>query len=107
MSLASIIVYVYTVLVIVGGVIGFAKARSLPSLIAGILSGLVLLAAGWGWGHAQYWGRPLSLVVVFLLLALFCFRFFAKTPRVFMPGGLLAILSLLTLLALIFMPHGR
>lgn len=105
MPLASLIVSIYAALVIIGGVIGFAKARSAPSLIAGILSGLALLAAGWALGHALFWGQPLAFLVIVLLLAVFSFRYFGKTPRVFMPGGLMAALSLLALIALILTRH--
>lgn len=37
---------VFGVLTLLGGIIGFIKAKSLPSLIAGTLCGLVLIAAG-------------------------------------------------------------
>lgn len=97
MHLASSIVYVYAALVSLGGIMGFVKARSLPSLIAGEVGFLALLAAGYGLGSRQSWGLPLALALIFALLVFFSLRF--VRTRLMMPGGLMAILSLLALLA--------
>ena len=42
----SILYGVYGVVLVVGGVLGFRKAKSLPSLIAGVISGDLAIAAG-------------------------------------------------------------
>ena len=107
MDSPSLIVFVYAILVIFGGVFGFVKAGSKPSLIAGVIGGLVLLAAGFGIGHAQAWGLPLALVLIFGLLVLFSLRYLRSSPRQFMPGGLMAILSLLALVGVWLTAHGR
>ncbi len=39
---------VYGVLIIAGGVMGFVKAKSKASLIAGTISGLLIIASGYG-----------------------------------------------------------
>jgi uncharacterized membrane protein (UPF0136 family) len=98
MQTASIIVYVYAVLVAVGGLIGYLKAKSLPSLIAGSVSAIALLAAAYALGAGKAWGYPLALALSLLLLVFFSIRYVKSSPRAFMPGGLMAILSLLTLL---------
>ena len=98
MQTASIIVYVYAVLVAVGGLIGYLKAKSLPSIVMGSLSFLALLAAAHGLRTGQTWGLPLALALTLFLLVFFSLRFM-KT-RAFMPGGLMAILSLLTFLGI-------
>jgi len=105
MQTAPLIVYVYAVLVIIGGIIGFAKAGSCPSLIGGILGGLVLLMAGYGLSHVQAWGLPLALILIFALLVFFAVRY-ART-RTLMPAGLMVILSLLALVGVWLAAHGR
>ena len=97
MQTASMIVYVYAVLVGVGGFIGYRKAKSLPSLILGSLSFLALLAAAHAMKTGQGWGLPLALTLTLFLLVFFSLRYARSSPRAFMPGGLMAILSLLTL----------
>ncbi len=100
MQIAAYIVTVYAVLVGCGGFAGYRAAKSLPSLIAGSLSFLVLLAAAHGIRTSQAWGLPLALALTLFLLVFFSFRYAKSSPRAFMPGGLMAILSLLTLAGL-------
>ncbi len=83
------VVWAFTGLLIVGGVVGFLKARSKASLIASVASAIPLaLAAS---GLLPFWVVPLvlgSLVVVFAKRL--------ATTRKFMPSGMLLILTLLT-----------
>lgn len=44
---------VYGVLIIVGGVIGFVKANSKASLIAGTICGILLIGSGYGIAHGM------------------------------------------------------
>jgi len=103
MVTASIIVYVYAVLVMVGGTIGFLKAKSLPSLIMGEIGGLALIAAGYALGSGLNWGLPLAIILSAFLLVFFSIRYFRT--RAFMPGGLMAILSLLALAGVLLTAH--
>ena len=105
MHTTSIIVYIYAALVILGGLFGFLKAKSLPSLIMGGVGGLALIAAGVALGHGLTWGLPLALVLNVGLLVFFSLRY-ART-RAFMPGGLMAILSLLTLVGVLATTHAK
>jgi len=104
MNMPALIVYVYAVLVLVGGVIGFVKAGSRPSLIAGILGGLALLTAGWGISRGRVWGLQVALALILGLLVFFSIRY--GRSRAFMPGGLMAILSLLALIGVWLSAHG-
>ena len=97
MQAASILVYVYAVLVGGGGLFGYLKAKSLPSLMMGGISFLALLAAGYGLGMGKSWAEPLALAFAFVLLVFFSIRYAKSSPRAFMPGGLMAILSILTI----------
>ena len=87
---------IYALLLAVGGVIGFVKAGSRPSLIAGLISAVAaLLALGLSIGNNR-WGVPLGLILSIALFVLFGYRYAVKT-RKFMPSGLLAIASLVVL----------
>jgi uncharacterized membrane protein (UPF0136 family) len=86
----------YAILLALGGVIGYLKAGSRPSLIAGTLSALLAaLALGLSAGNTR-WGVPLGLILSISLFVLFGYRYAVKT-RKFMPAGLLAIVSLVVL----------
>jgi|SRR5271166_6230178 len=86
----------YAVLLALGGLIGYLKAGSRPSLIAGSISAVTaLLAMGLIAGKSRL-GVPLGIVLAIALLVLFGYRYAVKT-RKFMPSGLLAIISLVVL----------
>ncbi|MGH9362954.1 MAG: TMEM14 family protein [Thermoanaerobaculia bacterium] len=93
---AALATLVYGGLVLLGGLIGYLKAKSRPSLILGGLFGLALVASGLagleGWGRAPQAGAALA---GFLLL-FFGLRFLRK--KKLLPAGMLAALSLAALL---------
>jgi uncharacterized membrane protein (UPF0136 family) len=87
---------IYAVLLALGGLMGYVKAGSRPSLIAGLLSSVTAFAAlGLSIGNSR-WGVPLGLLLSIVLFILFAYRYAAKTGK-FMPSGLLAVLSLIVL----------
>ncbi|WP_435007767.1 TMEM14 family protein [Tundrisphaera lichenicola] len=90
---------IYGFLLIVGGIIGYRKAGSRPSLIAGSLSGIVAFAA-LAVSTRSLLGFQIGAALAALMLVVFDIRYF-KT-RKFMPSGLLAALSLITLVILVF-----
>lgn len=104
MTPSALIVFVYAVLTMVGGIFGFVKAGSRPSLISGLISGLLLLAAGYGLLRGQSWGLPLAVVLTSAILVFFGIRF--AQGHIFMPAGLMVILSILTL-AGVLLTRGR
>lgn len=83
---------VYALLLIVGGYIGYVKAGSRPSLIAGTISGIIaLVALGLTWlGGFGFW---IGLVLASALTVMFAIRF--RKSGKFMPSGMLAAVSLL------------
>lgn len=107
MHIASVIVFVYAALVSAGGLFGYIKARSLPSLVMGESSFLLLLAAGYGLSAGKAWGLLMALALALALLVFFSLRYLKSSPRTFMPGGLMAILSLLTLLGVALTAQNR
>ena len=93
------VVLIYGMIVLVGGVLGYALRGSLPSLIMGLSCGLLLLWGAWGIRQKKKWGLPLSLLTTLALDLSFTHRFF-QTQK-FFPSGLLAFVSLLVLIILI------
>jgi len=87
---------VYAVLLAVGGVIGYTKAGSRPSLIAGLGSAVAALLALVVSRQNPSWGMGLGALVAILLAVFFGYRFVVKT-RKFMPAGLLAVVSVVVL----------
>lgn len=87
---------IYALLLGGGGVMGYLKAGSRPSLIAGSISALAaLVALGLSAANHQL-GVPLGLILSIALFLLFGYRYAVKT-RKFMPSGLLAVVSLIVL----------
>ena len=88
---------IYGVLLIVGGIVGYLKAGSRPSVIAGTVSGLVAFGALAASTRGVI-GFRIGALLAASMLAVFDIRFFKA--RKFMPSGLLAALSLAVLILL-------
>jgi uncharacterized membrane protein (UPF0136 family) len=88
---AKIYFIIFGLLTIVGGVIGYVKAGSTASLIAGGISGVVLLAAAFLLPGNPALGLIIAGVVSLVLAARFIPNFM-QTGKV-MPAGLMALLS--------------
>lgn len=84
---------VFAILTIAGGVMGYVSKESMPSLIAGSVSGILLLVS-----FFLLPGKPVSgLVVGFLVSLALAGRFlpaFLKDGG-FMPSGLMSVLSVI------------
>lgn len=97
-AIAAIVLLVYAVLMLAGGVIGYRAAGSKASLIAGAVSGAVLFGAyAWSRSSPQR-GFALAAVVALLLAINFGMRF-AKSGN-FMPPGMLMTVSIVALVVL-------
>ena len=98
MSLGQIVLLAYAILMIAGGVMGYATAGSKPSLFAGVGSGVVLIAAWILTRSSPTAGLWLGCVVALLLCVSFAMRL-AKTAK-FMPSGMLLVVSVAALVLL-------
>ena len=96
---ASTVLYVYGALVLIGGIAGYAAAKSQISLIAGVASGLILLIAGYLASGGNVAGVYIGLVVAAALSVMFTLRY-VKTKKV-MPSLIMALLSDLAFILLI------
>jgi uncharacterized membrane protein (UPF0136 family) len=103
--LGQITLGIYGVLLAVGGLIGYLKAGSRASLIAGTISALAAFAALGLSAASHPWGVPLGLILSIGLFVLFGYRYAVKT-RKFMPSGMLAVVSLVVLAVMIMILNG-
>ena len=87
-----IFLYVFGALTMAGGIMGYVKANSRPSLIAGLASGVLLVGAAYLVGAKGTMGLLLGLVVSLPLAGRFVSSF-RKTGKV-MPAGVMALLSI-------------
>ncbi len=90
---------VFGALTIVGGIIGYVKAGSLPSIIAGAITGVLLLVAGFLLPEHRAAGIATAFVVSFVLAAQFVPKFI-RTGKM-MPAGMMSILSVIGLIVAI------
>ena len=69
MSFPVLLLYLYGILLILGGVMGYVKAKSIPSLVAGGVCGIIalLLAYYYPWHFAPHAALLLSLLLIFLM----------------------------------------
>ena len=86
---------------------GYVKAKSVPSVIAGVVCGLIalFLGANYTWHFAPYAALALALVLIFLMG-----RRYARTRKA-MPSllivGLSVIVALAQLYVLVFLGTGH
>jgi uncharacterized membrane protein (UPF0136 family) len=85
------ILWIYIILLVIGGLIGFLKAKSKVSLImsAAFAAALSLCAAG------IVFQPYMADILLALLIVVFAIRV-AKTKK-FMPGGLMLVITILAL----------
>ena len=97
---------VYGALVLLGGVFGYLKAKSKPSLIMGSSFGIALiLVAVLEKMRVISQGLEIALGISVFLLVFFGIRYLRK--KKFMPAGMLTSLSLITLLVNILAMFAR
>jgi uncharacterized membrane protein (UPF0136 family) len=91
-SFANWIVWVYIILLLIGGLIGFFKAKSHVSLIMSVAFAVLLIVATL---LAEPTARELTDVLMAALLVVFTIRL-VKTKK-FMPAGFMLILTVAAL----------
>ena len=90
-DITKVYYFMFGLLSIAGGVMGYVKAQSTASLVAGGISGLLLIGAGVLIATKTQPGLILGLLVSLALAGRFVPAYLSK--QVFMPAGLMAILS--------------
>jgi uncharacterized membrane protein (UPF0136 family) len=91
LGLAKIYFIIFGVLTVVGGIIGYVKAGSGASIIAGSISGILLIVAAFLLPEHTVAGLAVAFIVSFLLAGRFIPNLI-RTGKV-MPAGMMSILS--------------
>ncbi|MEK0178608.1 MULTISPECIES: TMEM14 family protein [Microcoleus] len=95
----------YGTLTLIGGIMGYVKAKSQASLISGLVSGSLLILAGIAQLMGQSWGLILAAAISAVLVVVFILRL-VKT-RKFMPAGMLILASLASFGAIAYEISGQ
>lgn len=95
MTLATAAAIAYGSLAIIGGIAGYLKAKSKPSLISGIVSGFLLLIAAFMQLQEFTLGLLFARIITIALVCVFILRLL-KT-RKFMPAGLMLVTGVIAL----------
>lgn len=93
-----LLLYIYGILLIVGGLMGYVKAKSVPSAVAGLVCGLIALFLGYrySWHFAPYAALALALVLIFLMG-----RRYLRTRKA-MPALLIVVLSIVVAIVQVY-----
>ena len=94
-----LLLYIYGILLIVGGAMGYVKAKSVPSLVAGGVSGVLALILAWYYDACPY--VPVAALLLSLALTVVMGRRYLRT-RTVMPALLIVVLSLVVAVAQIY-----
>lgn len=95
MKAPGIVISLLGLLVLVGGIIGYAAAGSMASLTAGSAFGLALLASGVGVSKGKKMGFLFAPLLTLLLVVVLGYR--SVQTGEFIPSGLIAVLGLVAL----------
>lgn len=96
---AKIYFIVFGVLTIAGGVIGYVKAGSVASIIAGSITGVLLLVGAFLLPEHRAAGLATAFIISLLLAGQFIPKFL-RTGRI-MPAGMMSLLSAIGIIAAI------
>lgn len=89
------ILWIYIVMLMLGGLVGFLKAKSKISLITSFVFSVILSLCALNKLPIQVAWGVLSFLALFFLIR------FLKT-RKFMPGGMMTLLSFATIIAVVW-----
>lgn len=91
MKINAIIIFFTALITFAGGVIGYLKASSLPSLLAGLIFGVSLFTASYLTYKKRYSAQIFALVLLGTLTFFFTYRYLSSHK--FMPAGVMIIIN--------------
>jgi uncharacterized membrane protein (UPF0136 family) len=89
------ILFIYSTILLLGGIIGFLKTGSVISIFSAAFLTLILNVCGSMMLYGKQLAYNISLIVLFIILIFFGFRYILTLNL--MPAGIMTILTLLTL----------
>lgn len=92
----TVVLWIYIVLLVVGGLFGFIKGKSKVSLITSVIAAALLILTAVPGILAPRFGRGMADIIMAVLMVVFAIRL-AKTKK-FMPSGMLLVVTLAALL---------
>jgi uncharacterized membrane protein (UPF0136 family) len=99
MEAAKIYFIIFGVLTILGGIVGYVKAGSVASIIAGSITGILLLVGAFLLPEHRAAGLVTALIISLLLAAQFVPKLL-RTGKV-MPAGIMSLLSVIGIIVVI------
>jgi uncharacterized membrane protein (UPF0136 family) len=98
MSFPVLLLYIYGVLLILGGLMGYIKAKSVPSLVAGCICGVIALLLGYyyTWHFAPHAALLLALLLIFMMGKRYL------NSRKVMPALVIVVLSIIVAIVQIY-----
>jgi uncharacterized membrane protein (UPF0136 family) len=100
MQFENIVFWGYIILLLIGGLIGFFKAKSKVSLITSAIAAALLILTRLPGVFQPSFGGTLASVIMAVLLVVFALRL-TKSKK-FMPSGFMLLLTLVVLVLLNF-----
>jgi uncharacterized membrane protein (UPF0136 family) len=91
MKFSAWLVLVYALIILFGGIMGFKQAHSVPSLIVGVTSAVLLCLCAFGMFKRSTLAYTLSLVLMTGLTFFFAYRFLITFK--IMPAGMMMLIS--------------
>ncbi len=102
---AVVLLGIYSFIVALGGVIGYVKADSIPSLVMGLAFGLALLFNTFGVAKGCVMALKISIGLTAFLGIFFLYRYLLSYA--FMPAGLMTLLSAVMLVILLLLAYSH
>jgi uncharacterized membrane protein (UPF0136 family) len=91
---------VYALIMLGGGIGGYVSAKSMPSLISGILSGIFLFTAVFLARNNPKMGYGLAALTALILIGVFIRRYM-ETGKMMPSGGLIGLSTLMLILLIV------
>jgi len=99
MEAAKIYFIIFGLLTTAGGIVGYVRAGSVASIIAGSITGVLLLVAAFIMPEHRVAGLATALIVSLLLAAYFVRKYLSTGAL--MPAGMMSVLSIIGIIAAI------
>jgi uncharacterized membrane protein (UPF0136 family) len=93
-----LLLYIYGILLIVGGAMGYVKAKSVPSLVAGLVCGVIAILLGLD--YTWHWA-PIAALILAIVLIFIMGRRYINTRKA-MPALLIVVLSVVVAIVQIY-----